>query len=555
MGVFNRSQRRRIEMSVHNLSHNVSGTYYPGYIYPIMATKVVPGDTFQIASSPFLRSQPFVSPLMTNVHVDIRYFYCRNLLLWENFDKYITNADKYGVGYLEPMYRPVHPAFNFTSDQIGGYEQLGLFDNLYGVVDDPNGVDYIGIDSLPARMYNLIYNEYYNNENYGEIAPVFHDDYSDAEANSIDNQTNYFLRKGCYRKDYFTSMLPSPQRGGAVQLPSNVVLQNLSQSAHQNIVDREGRPLSIQGQFDGVYLIGHEHEDSDTIFQGYQPNESYDPENAFLDPNGTFGVSINLSDLRKASAVQRFLERSAVNGNRYAEYMLAHFGVRTPDNSSFRPQYLGGGSSVVNYTPVEQNSETSGTPQGTLAGKGTLNGLVGMNHRYFFTEYGWIMALMVIRPDADYFGGVNRQFWVNGDRLENYYNPVFQNIGMQGVKRKELSVGFIRPYDPEDVEPGFVYNDDDIGYQERYMEYKNIPNSIHGELRKSTMNSWVASRDMTYGQTGDEFGINEDFMQVQPGAFDANSAVQKFPPFIVQIRHNVIARRPMQYHAKYGGAL
>ena len=138
MSVFNRSKKKRIETSVHNLSHNFAGTFYPGYLYPVLCTKVVPGDTFQIASSPFLRSQPFVSPLMSNVFCDIRYFYCRDLLLWENFDKFITNAEKYGVGYLQPGYAPIHPYLNFGGDMfpsVDPYSYKAFFDNLYGAVD------------------------------------------------------------------------------------------------------------------------------------------------------------------------------------------------------------------------------------------------------------------------------------------------------------------------------------------------------------------------------------------------------------------------------------
>lgn len=542
MSVFNRSKKKRIETSVHNLSHNFAGTFYPGYLYPVLCTKVVPGDTFQIASSPFLRSQPFVSPLMSNVFCDIRYFYCRDLLLWENFDKFITNAEKYGVGYLQPGYAPIHPYLNFGGDMfpsVDPYSYKAFFDNLYGAVDlVEDGIAFDKLDALPARMYNLIFNEYYMNENYSKPATIFHGDYSDAEGLDSNVFSHYHLLKGCYRKDYFTSMLPSPQRGPAVSLSADV------SGRTRTIVDQFGNPLKYGQSEQSFYIGGFPNGDgrgNTTLGATLDPSTNVNTP-GYIDYDG-LNIEININDIRKASAIQRFLEASAVNGNRYAEFMLSHFGVRTPDNSSFRPQYLGGGSQVINYSPVEQNSQTDNTPQGTLAGKGVMTGLMGMNHRYFFTEYGWIMGIMVIRPQAYYAGGVNRQFWCDQDRFENYYFPGLQNIGMQSVKARELTV----QNRPE-------LNVDDIGYQDRYMEYKNIPSSVHGELL-NTMRSWVAIRDFTFNNIQGVPGIGQEFMEVQPDVFDENTAVNRFPPFIVDIRHDILARRPMQYHAKYGGAV
>lgn len=541
MSIFNRNSKRSIETSVHNLSHNYQGTWFPGYIYPVMCTKVVPGDTFQIASNPFIRSQPFVTPLLTNVYCDIRYFYCRNPLLWENFDKYITNANKFGEGYLKGDAVPVHPFFTTNSLSRETLAVRELFDALYGATDNGgDGVSFEGLDALPARMYNLIFNEYYNNENYGKVAGY-------TVGDGQDSVSNYELRKGTWKKDYFTSSLPSPQRGETVNLDALVRFN--AEANDQTFVGYNGNPLDEFGDSNHRGQLAVQHDPNGEVpdhLLMFKSGATYPTvfNDAFLDPGTSLGVNIDIRDLRKASAVQRFLEDSAVNGNRYAEYMLAHFGVRTPDNSSYRPQYLGGGSAPINYVAVDQTSQTGSTPQGTQSGKASLNGVMGMNHRYFFTEYGWIMALMVIRPEAVYAGGVNRQFWTNQDRLEDYYNPKFQNIGMQGVKRRELNV-CVSTND----------NLDDISYQERYMEYKYIPSTVHGRFL-TDMASWVAIRDFTANNLSNTpVEINQAFMEVDSDVFDANTAVQNYPPFLGSIRHNVIVRRPMQYHAKYGGVI
>lgn len=550
MSIFNRSLKRTVESSVFNLSHTYSGSFKPGLLYPILCQKVMPGDVWQIASNPFIRSVPFVAPLMTNVFVDIRYFYCRNLLLWKNFDEFITNSNRYGSGNFPAVseYKPIHPYISFFTDETG--ESSDLMDYLYGIVD-PNGESYYvgGLDILPARMYNLIYNEYYYNQNYQTPAKLYNGDYNPA----YEDISDYTLLAGCYKKDYFTSALPSPQRGDPVNLPADVILKQLGQNAPtQNIVDKVGDPVDPYSPDAHVanLMLYHVGDDS-RLTVGLNNTLASEGSPVYLDPNGTMGVTINLTDLRKASAVQRFLERSAVNGNRYAEFMLNHFGVRTPDNSSFRPQYLGGGSQIINFSPVEQNSATDDTsPQGNLAGKGVLSGVMGMNKPYLFTEYGWIMAIMTIRPEATYVGGVNRQYWVSQDRFDGYCFPVFQNIGMQPIQARELSLS-----GREGAEDS--YNLQDIGYQERYMEYKTWPNTVHGQaVSQSGHKNYFAVRNMI-GQNGDGFGIDGNFMAVQTDVFNNNSAVdvRNSDPFDGSIRHNVIVRRPLQYRAKYGGAL
>lgn len=511
----------KIKQSLHDLSNSFSGTFFPGLMYPIFATKVVPGDTFQIVSNPNLRTQPSVTPFFTNVRCDVRYFYCRNLLLWKNFDEYITGHDRYEQ---QTPATHVHPYMNVVG------KPGTIQDYISGCIDE--GTTYKNLDVLPYRMYNLIYNEYYRPENYGKAATVALTDGQDS--------TPFSLLKASYKKDYFTSALPFTQAGDPVALPSRLILRG-GEIDSQKWVGSDGQQLTQQNNQNAYFYNAVGTGNTHLAFTDSSISPSV-TKFAFLDPGDSMGVNIDIREFRNANAIQRFLERSAINGNRYAEYMLAHFGVKTPDNSSFRPQYLGGGEQMININPVEQNAPSVDAVTGTLVGKGRLNGIVGMNHRYFFTEYGWIMAIMVIRPDAEYCGGVNKQFVVRPDRLEQYYNPAFQNVGMDEIHAFELAYpadnGVSPSYDPEDA----------IGYQERNMEYKTIPNTLHGEL-VSSMNNWVVGRNFSGLRV--KPAINADFIQVQDDAMDDVTAVSGYPFFFGSIRHNVIVKRPMQYRAKY----
>ena len=472
MSIFNSRQSIKVRQSVHNLSHVVEGDFYPGLIYPILCTKIIPGDVFQVVSNPDLRSQPFISPFFTNVRVDIRYFYCRNLLLWKNFDEYITAHDRYNQSKATSH---IHPYVDFTG--VPG----SLQDYISGCIDEHT--DYKDLDALPYRMYNMIFNEYYKDENVSTPAAVNLTDGSD-------NAMDYALLNACYKKDYFTAGFPFAQAGDPVALPAKVALGDPSA---QKWVDSFGDPLYRVGgtSNSAVFRTGPSGETKIAYNDTTVTPSIY--RFGYLDPNGSYDVDIDIRDFRNANAIQRFLERSVLNGNRYAEYMLAHFGVKTPDNSSFRPQYLGGGETMVNVNPVEQNAPAVHNdvfiPTGTLAGKGRITGVVGMNHRYFFTEYGWLMGLMVIRPDAVYTGGINKQFTINGDRLDQYYNPLFQNIGNDEVRVKEIAY-------PKTVNNQPAYDPDAVfNYQERGFEYKTIPNTVHGNLAGGDMKNWSVLRN------------------------------------------------------------
>lgn len=537
--IFNRKQTIKVAQSLHDLSHTVAGTMKPGYIYPIFASKVVPGDVFMCATGVDVNTQPFAAPLQNNVEMDIRYFYCRNLLLWQNFDEYIIGARRYLPGNTQNV-QHVHPYIpTFTNSDLAGsaINIQNFFDWMYNIdksfTDNPNRIDIADLDPLPARMYNLIFNEYYRSEFTSYVlAQVYNGDGN----GSSDPYTAYFLKPATFKKDYYNTAFPWPQLSDSVAYPADVVFKP-GEDTYQRWVNHVGDYQPALSSKDAEFLIRTAGENA---MYGLDPNSGNDVLTEF-DPNGTLGVSLDIRELRTANAIQRFLEKSAVHGNRYAEYMLAHFGVVVPDRSAFRPQYLGGGRSYINYSKVEQTSATDPkvSAQGNLAGLGHLKGIAGMKHKYLFTEYGWIMGLACIKPEPLYQGAPRKQFFVNGDRYENYYNPAFQNVGMDNIYQREINYPtYGSSHDPKHV----------WGYQEKYLDYKCINNSAHGDL-VGDMNHWVAITGG--GPVNYEVSINSTVVDIDPSCLDRNVAVADVDPFIVTFRNNILARRPMQYTAKY----
>lgn len=519
MSIFTKTSRTKLpQNNFKDLSYSNKVDMQLGYLYPVHVEEIVPGDVFFSGHGAMVRSQPMVTPVFHNFNYNIRWFFVPNRIMWKDFESFIADQQKgkKNIGLPEPI---THP---YLSDNDN---ECGYLHDLIGV---PPTLDIIGsqafvtpkkysemgcpINALPFRAYYMIWNEYFKDEN--TMDDLEYSDESGADP------TVYELQRVSWKKDYFTSALPFAQRGEAVQMIGRVILGD--QSSPQVWRQSDGEMVSVLG--DGIFANDAA---SNTVLQS---EDSPNHETAWMDPNGTLNAAVEFSAIRRATALQRFLERSALSGNRYAELLLAHFGVRSSDQSLQRPQYLGGGVMPINISPVEQNSETGTTPQGTLAGKGVGVGSMYFSKRTMFTEHGWLLGLAFIRPDADYCLGMNRH--LSKENRFDYYWPDFQNIGEQEILNREL---FIQGLSSEG-------NLKTFGYQSRYAEYKWHGNEIHGEFRRS-LRSWVAPREFTETPS-----LSKEFIECNLDISN-NMAVapSKFPPFMVEAMNVVHARRPMYY--------
>lgn len=530
MSIFTKTVRSKLPSNeFRDLSYSNKFDMQIGLLYPVHVEEIVPGDIFFSGHGAMVRSQPLVNPVFHNFNYNVRWFFVPNRLVWENFESFITDQEKgkKQVGLENPH---VHPYLN--DESFAQQKSYSYIHDLMGVspLDGDDGTaanryiaDYVAaglkIDALPFRAYTLIWNEYFRDENTMDSVEFPLTDGSDF--------TRYDLLRVSWKKDYFTSALPFAQRGEAVQLLGRVVLGDApySPQVYRNLQGTGAGQTTAQrvavGALGGSYP-------SQALGTG--TNESTVYGQVVLDPSGNYETAIEFNAIRRANALQRFLERSALGGNRYAELLLAHFGVRSSDASLQRPEYLGGGVCPINISPVEQTSSTdSSSPQGNLAGKGVGVGSMYFNKRTLFTEHGWLIGVAFIRPDADYINGIRRQL-IKTDRYD-YFWPDFQNIGEQEIHNWELWAST----DPSDNEGTF-------GYQSRYSEYKWHGNEVHGMFR-SSLKSWVAPRAFNSLPT-----LSQEFIECNLDIAN-NMAVspEKYPPFMVEGLNVVHARRPMYY--------
>jgi len=481
-------------------------TFDSGYLVPIYVDEVLPGDTFNLRMTAFARMATPIFPIMDNLHMETFFFFVPNRLVWDNWQKFMGEQKNPGdsTDYIIPQ--QVSP--------IGGYPPCSLQDYMglptSGQVIPPLTYSH---SALWLRAYNLIFNEWFRDENLIDSAVVNTDD-------GPDNPADYVLRRRGKRHDYFTSALPWPSKGSEVgfgligtQAPVLPVgsWPNLTQT---------GAIGSIQTNATGSYVSNV------TAPSATLPN--YLQGSSGVLPGGSSAVRVNtnisvptsplagalyadlniatqltINQLRTSFQVQKLLERDARGGTRYTEILRSHFGVTSPDARLQRPEYLGGGSTPISISPIAQTSATGlqGTtsPQGNLAAMGTA---ISRTHGFSqsFVEHGLIIGLVNVRADLTYQQGLHRM-WSRRTRFDFYF-PAFANLGEQAILNREIYC------------TGQTQDTDVFGYQERWAEYRYKPSMITGMFKSTTvgtMDAWHLAQ-----RFGSRPTLNQTFIEDFP---------------------------------------
>lgn len=515
MNQFERIRLKKPKSSVFNMSHEKKLTLNMGDLVPIFMQETLPGDKFRVNTEILLRLQPLISPVMHRVNVYTHFFFVPYRLIWNEWEKFITGGEH---GTAEPVFPTfdgkarVAKADFFKSQSLGDY--FGIpFQQL------PNTGDSLmpSISQLPFRAYQLIWNEYYRDQNLQDKVAIPLSsgslDYETDEA-VIDALTG--IKRRAWEKDYFTSALPFTQRGNEVKLPL------------VGDIDVTGRPL-IKRRDTGLPLV---------------ENSLWTNEDGYLSSNNsapleiTEGLYGNLEDsnattvneLRRAFVLQRWMEKMARGGSRYVEQMLHMFGVTSSDARLQRPEYIGGGKLPVQISEVLQTSqsEETGTPQANMAGHGFTAGINNGFTRYF-EEHGLVIGIMSVLPRTAYMQGLPK-FFLKKDRFDWYW-PEFAHIGEQEVDRDELYLNTSLPKTAP------------FGYQRRYCEYTQVPDSVHGEMRTS-LKHWHLAREFDTVPS-----LNSAFVTSNPDTRIFAVESEEWSKLICQLYFDFKAIRPV---SKYG---
>lgn len=504
-------------------------TFDSGYLVPVYVDEILPGDTFNLRATFFARLATPIVPIMDNLHLESFFFFVPNRLVWANWEKFMGEqqnpADS--ISYVVPT----------VPLAAGGAPINSIFD-YFGLptVGQVSGGNVISVNALPLRGYNLIYNEWFRDENLQNWAGP-----NSYTGDGPDLAASYVLKRRGKRHDYFTSCLPWTQKGASAPLPlagSAVVKTSsteLNTSASPVLQFRNTTgAVSATPNLLGLNNVGA------TFVSTTAGSNSYSvfPSNLYADLSTATATTIN--QLRQAFQIQRLLERDARGGTRYTELLRSHFGVISPDARLQRPEYLGGGITPISINPVEQTSGTAAsgttTPLATLSAYGTA---VAHGHGFTqsFTEHGYVIGLISVRADLTYQQGL-RKMWSRSTRYDFYF-PVFAMLGEQAVLNQEIYVTGIGAQDSA------VF-----GYQERWAEYRYNPALITGLFRSTaagTLDVWHLSQKFTALPT-----LNSTFIEETPPLSRILATASTGKELLLDAFFDIKAARPLPMYSVPG---
>lgn len=546
----NRNSESRFAMNPTNIDISrsrfdrnctVKLSFNAGDIVPFYVDEVLPGDTFQIDTSKVVRMPSLITPVMDNIYLDTYYFFVPNRLCWEHWRQ--LNGENTESAWLPTTEYNVP---QITSPADTGWS-IGTIADYFGI---PTGVAGLSVNALPFRAYALIMNEWFRDENLTDPLVIPTGDATVAGVNTGNYLTDVAKGglpfKAAKYHDYFTSCLPSPQKGPdvTIQAVSAGPYPVRATNAFVSGLDLKSSPLSFNrynvspGSYE-LFMTG----DSGDVTSHVGPvpltpvTGDLIPSNLWAFPSDDLQVA-TINQLRMAFQVQKLYEKDARGGTRYIEILKSHFGVTSPDARLQRPEYLGGNRIPLTINQVLQQSGTTETsPQGTPTGQ-SLTTDVHSDFTKSFVEHGFVIGLLVARYDHTYQQGLERM-WSRKDRFD-YYWPVFANIGEQAVLNKEIYA------------QGTAVDDEVFGYQEAWADYRYKPSRVCGEMRSQ----YAQSLDIWHlGDDYDELPkLSDEWIREDPAPIDrviaVSSAVshQFFADIYVQNR----TTRPMPLYSVPG---
>lgn len=515
-----------------NRDQTILTTFDAGKLIPFYVDEVLPGDTFSVDTLAIIRMTTPKYPVMDDSFIDFYYFFCPNRILWDNF--------KHFMGEVEET--PWMPQKTYTVPQIkiNGTDEKPA-------PDEKSILDYMGvptkvkkpftINALPIRAYVKIWNEFFRDENVDNAAVLKSDDeyvtyaMSTGEEDTMEKELKEAVTGGNLLPvnryhDYFSSCLPSPQRGPEVNVPIAgfaPIVWGMTAQELQNFTifpNPEGQDYLYQSDNARWCIKKEPKNEEPRVLLGRSGNGTTVMAQMKADLTTAAGATVN--QLRQAISVQQYYEALARGGSRYREQVQAIWDVIISDKTVQVPEYLGGGRYHVNISQIVQTSgqqTNNDTPIGET-GAMSVTPISESSFTKSFEEHGFVIGVACVRHNHSYQQGLER-FWSRQDRLD-YYVPQFANLGEQPVKKKEIML------------TGDKTDEETFGYQEAWADYRMKPNRVSGLMRSNaegTLDFWHYADNYEKVPT-----LSQEWMAEGKAEIARTLIVQNEPQFFGAIR-------------------
>lgn len=486
-----------MKRSKHSLSHYKLLSADMGELVPIGMVEVLPGDSIQQSTNLLVRCSPMLAPIMHPVEVRVHHWFVPHRLVWSAFEDFITGGPNGADA-------SVFPTINLTYSAGPPATGSGVVGGLADYLGCPPTINNLAVSALPFRGYGLIFNEWYRDQDLTPEVTV-------STASGLDATTNVTLKRIAWEKDRFTAARPWEQKGPSITVPigtsAPVTGTIATEMREAGVLRNLERTSSTAGSAVNVQQTGG---GAGTDFTwASTPNLT-------ADLSGASAVTVNA--LREAMALQRYEEARARYGSRYVEY-LRYLGVRSSDARLQRPEYLGGGKQMLQFSEVLQTAEGD-DPVGQMRGHG-IGAMRSNRYRRYFEEHGYIFTLMSVRPKTIYSQGLPRTW--NRRTKEDFYQMELAHIGQEEVQNKEI---YAKHTTPNGV----------FGYSDRYDDYRRAESSVAGEFRTTVLNDWHMAREFA-----SDPALNDTFVQSVPTK--RVFATELEDCLYVMARHSIQARR------------
>lgn len=435
--------------STFNVSCSHKTTWNVSNIIPIYWDYLYPGEVRRGNTKAFIRlSNPLEFPLMDNAYLTIHVFSVPLRILWDNFRKFWGERENPGdsIDYTIPV---LSGTINMTT--------WGVSQRLLDFLGVPHltSVDPADISALPCRAYAQIYDYWYrDNSIQDQITGT-------STGDGPDNYLVYGLKQRGKRWDYFTNVLPQPQRGDAV---------------------------TIGGEINSDLAAGGNPSVYSTVTGGYQ---QLDANATYVDVSTTTSVQANalypgttINELRNAVAIQRFLETDNRAGQLFGDIIEAHYSANFQD-AKYAPSYIAGGRAPFVFNAIPNTAQSTGNEIGQLGSIGT-GAFEGAGFTYRATEPEILMIMACVDADLTYHQGLDRKFSYR--TRYDFMWPEFAGIGDQAMLTKEIYY------------QNNASDDNVFGYSPRYEECRTGINRISGEFRPdyaTSLDTWHLAQDFT----------------------------------------------------------